>query len=74
TAAVVGGKDPRGDDCLIAYVVTTAEDFSDSIRLQLRKVLPEYMVPSLFIQVESIPLTRNGKVNYRQLPDPDDHW
>ncbi|MBA54635.1 MAG: hypothetical protein CMK89_09285 [Pseudomonadales bacterium] len=74
SSVVVGGKDPRGDDCLIAYVACESESFNDALRLQLRSQLPEYMVPSLFIAVDSIPLTRNGKVDKRRLPNPDDHW
>ncbi|MGS2718619.1 amino acid adenylation domain-containing protein [Eionea flava] len=40
------------------------------IRATLLKTLPEYMVPSTFTQIESIPLTANGKIDYRALPKP----
>ena len=44
----------------------------NSIRKQLRKTLPNYMVPQYFMEVGSIPLTPNGKVNRRALPRPEE--
>ena len=41
-----------------------------SLRRFLREKLPEYMVPSVFIKVDSLPLTPNGKVDYAALPEP----
>ncbi|RLT97980.1 non-ribosomal peptide synthetase [Ketobacter sp.] len=78
-ATVVAGKDPRGDDCLVAYVAVPEADSDstgdqDALRMQLRNQLPEYMVPALFIPLQRIPLTRNGKVDKRSLPMPDDFW
>ncbi|MCP5015978.1 MAG: amino acid adenylation domain-containing protein [Ketobacter sp.] len=75
TASVVlASRDPRGDECLVAYVKTQKTDFVTDLRLRLRKQLPEYMVPSLFISVDSIPLNRNGKVDKFALPNPADYW
>lgn len=73
-AVVVGGKDPRGDDCLVAYVAAAEDDFANSLRVSLRGILPEYMVPALFIPIEKVPLNRNGKVDRRRLPDPSGFW
>jgi acyl carrier protein len=39
--------------------------------LYLREKLPEYMVPSVLVEMESIPLTANGKADRKALPDPD---
>ena len=74
SVVVVGGKDPRGDDCLIAYVAGDGANVSDSLRLQLRNQLPEYMVPTLFITLDAIPLNRNGKVDKHRLPNPEEYW
>ncbi|WP_435616345.1 condensation domain-containing protein, partial [Streptomyces sp. Tue6028] len=62
-AAVIVTDDQR----LIAYVVGSAED----LRAALAPVLPEYMVPSVFVQLDAIPLTANGKLDRRALPDPE---
>ncbi|HXC72022.1 MAG TPA: amino acid adenylation domain-containing protein [Pyrinomonadaceae bacterium] len=55
---------------LVAYVVfnTDAPDAMEQLRDSLRTKLPDYMVPSLFIPVLSIPLTTNGKVDLAALP------
>ncbi|MCP4215090.1 MAG: amino acid adenylation domain-containing protein [bacterium] len=68
-----------GDDAelyLCAYYVpkSSADPADDSFVHQLKeylgKDLPAYMVPSHFVQLETIPLTPNGKVDKRKLPDP----
>ncbi|MEU7687976.1 phosphopantetheine-binding protein, partial [Streptomyces spectabilis] len=51
---------------LIAYVVGE----SDGVAEALGEVLPQYMVPSVFVDLDAIPLTANGKVDRRALPDP----
>ncbi len=58
---------------LVAYVVffkPTAATATDELRQYLQQALPEYMVPSTFVTVEKIPLTANGKVNRKALPEP----
>ena len=37
----------------------------------LSKKLPNYMIPSLYINIDKIPLTINGKLDYRSLPEPE---
>ncbi|WP_158858044.1 AMP-binding protein, partial [Streptomyces sp. NRRL B-1347] len=51
---------------LIAYVVGGSEGLAEA----LGEVLPQYMVPSVFVDLDAIPLTANGKVDRRALPDP----
>ena len=63
-----GGADKR----LAAYIVH--EDgksvTGSELRKFLRDSLPDYMIPHLFVEMESLPLTANNKVNRRALPDP----
>jgi acyl-CoA synthetase (AMP-forming)/AMP-acid ligase II/acyl carrier protein len=69
TAAVVTNiKDNNGDNALVAYVVcTTALDAAD-LRRWLGTRLPHYMLPAYFIQLDSLPLLPNGKLNKKALP------
>src|SRR5690606_21002131 len=41
------------------------------IREHLQETVPAYLVPSAFIFLDALPITPNGKVDYRSLPDPD---
>ncbi len=65
------GTDPQTMR-LAAYIVPDPEDFDvDRLRAALRERLPEYMQPASFTVMEAFPLTHNGKVNRRALPEPD---
>jgi amino acid adenylation domain-containing protein len=61
-----------GDQRLVAYIVyrdgeeLTAGDF----RRQLRQQLPDFMIPSVVVPLDSMPLTPNGKIDRNALPDP----
>ena len=57
---------------LVAYVVPHREISSEELRHFLWKRLPEYMTPSAFIFLESLPLSANGKIDRRALPSPSD--
>jgi len=70
-AVVVARTGGEGGASLAAYVVPAAEDFSvDELRAFLASRLPDYMVPSTFTVLEALPLTANGKVDVRALPEP----
>jgi amino acid adenylation domain-containing protein len=57
------------DKELIAY--TTGEATAEELKSYLKEKLPSYMVPNYYVHLESIPLTSNGKVDRKGLPDPE---
>jgi amino acid adenylation domain-containing protein/non-ribosomal peptide synthase protein (TIGR01720 family) len=70
--AVVVAQDGPGGKRLIAYVTARAghELRRDVLAARLHDVLPEYMVPSAWVELERLPLSPNGKVDRRALPPP----
>ena len=72
-AAVTPIAKPDGEQALVAYYVTDRSQVaaSDTMDNHLRAHLPAYMKPSLYIEVDSIPLTPNGKLDFAHLPPPD---
>ncbi|AUI58295.1 non-ribosomal peptide synthetase [Amycolatopsis sp. BJA-103] len=65
--AVVVAREIAGHKRLVAYVVGEATD----LRAFLGETLPDYLVPSIFVPVDAIPITANGKVDRAALPAPD---
>jgi amino acid adenylation domain-containing protein len=71
-AAVVARRDGAGETHLFAYVACRGEPPSaGELRDFLSAALPEHMLPSAFVALESLPLTANGKVDRRALPAPE---
>ncbi|MEO7363664.1 MAG: amino acid adenylation domain-containing protein [Gemmatimonadaceae bacterium] len=83
--AVVGMMEPSGDQALVAYIVPALRSSADgaatsdllsetTLRTRLRAYLaqsvPTYMVPSHWVQLDSMPLTASGKIDRRVLPVP----
>ncbi|MBU3093333.1 amino acid adenylation domain-containing protein [Clostridium sp. CF011] len=70
-AVVVDREDKKGNKYLCAYIVLKKEMTVAELRESLSKELPDYMIPAYFIQIEKIPLTPNGKIDRKALPEPD---
>lgn len=55
---------------LVAYLVADRQISSQKMKKYLIEQLPEYMIPTYFVQLDQLPLTPNGKVNRKALPEP----
>ena len=72
SAVVIVREDIPGDKRLVAYVVPSWTSISGpGLKDLVRQRLPEYMVPSAFVEIRALPLSPNGKINRRELPAPD---
>lgn len=68
---VIDKTDSNNKKFLCAYIVSDQEIASEELIAGLEKSLPEYMIPAHYIKIDSIPVTANGKVNKKALPDVD---
>jgi amino acid adenylation domain-containing protein len=68
-ALVLDRPGPWGEKVLCVYFTTGKEISVSTLRDDLSRWLPDYMVPSFFFPLEKLPLTANGKVDRRKLPD-----
>jgi amino acid adenylation domain-containing protein len=73
-AVVMDREDAHGDRYLTAYIVPnptspTNETSPAKLRQYLAETLPAYMIPAYFVQLAALPLTANGKVDYKALPE-----
>ena len=70
-AVVVAREDGEGSKRLVGYVVMADGFDRSAIRSALQTTLPDYMVPALLMPIDRVPLTSNGKVDRKALPNPD---
>ena len=72
-AVVVAHDHGPGDKRLVAYLVAfpDAKPAAGELRTHLKEKLPDYMVPSVFMLLDRLPLNTNGKVDRRALPAPE---
>ncbi|MDH2389213.1 amino acid adenylation domain-containing protein [Streptomyces sp. HNM0663] len=70
-AVVAVDEDAAGDPRLVAYWVAAAPAGPSELREHLARTLPDYMLPNVYMALDRLPLTLNGKVDRRALPAPD---
>ncbi|MGB7605373.1 MAG: amino acid adenylation domain-containing protein [Lutisporaceae bacterium] len=68
---VIAKADNSGSKLLCAYIVGERELSISELREHLSKDLPDYMLPSYYIQLEKLPMTHNGKVDRKALSELD---
>jgi amino acid adenylation domain-containing protein len=76
--AVMAKDNPSGDKRLVGYIAlkegensVNSSSLSQELREFLKLKLPNYMIPSLFIILDNLPITPNGKIDRKRLPEPD---
>lgn len=57
---------------LIAYVVAKDEFNRTAVINFLKNILPEYMIPKIYVLIDRIPINSSGKIDYKALPEPDE--
>jgi amino acid adenylation domain-containing protein/non-ribosomal peptide synthase protein (TIGR01720 family) len=71
---VILREDAPGEQQLVGYVVARDQSLEEAaLRSYLQAYLPEYMLPSAFVILQTLPLTTNGKVDRKNLPRPERH-
>ena len=72
-SVVIAREDEPGDKRLVGYIVLRRETAATAAELRefLRHSVPEYMIPAVFVKLDTLPLTPNGKTDRAALPVPD---
>ncbi|MCY9181156.1 bacitracin non-ribosomal peptide synthetase BacA [Bacillus haynesii] len=68
---VIVREDEENRPYICAYITAHREISLDELKGFLGEKLPEYMIPAYFVQMDKLPLTKNGKVDRKALPEPD---
>jgi amino acid adenylation domain-containing protein len=69
-SAIVLARTNQAEKELVAYIVSRGPVNVVDLRSYLNGILPAYMVPAHFVELKTLPLTANGKIDKRKLPDP----
>ncbi|MCK4257941.1 MAG: amino acid adenylation domain-containing protein [Halanaerobiales bacterium] len=69
-AVVTAREEEDGSKYLCAYIILNEPFEVSKLREALATKLPDHMIPAYFVQLEKMPLTPNGKINRKSLPDP----
>jgi amino acid adenylation domain-containing protein len=70
--AVVVSNLLGGEPRLVAYLQSSdSEQDTNAVRYQLEEILPDYMIPSIFMWIKEFPITTNGKIDRKNLPTPE---
>ncbi|MGL4800424.1 MAG: amino acid adenylation domain-containing protein, partial [Cellulosilyticaceae bacterium] len=70
-SVVVVKEDARGNQHLCGYYTANKTIEVSALRNHISQKLPHYMIPSFFVQLESMPLSANGKLDRKRLPEVD---
>jgi amino acid adenylation domain-containing protein/non-ribosomal peptide synthase protein (TIGR01720 family) len=70
-AVVLPREDHQGNKQLVAYYTANGLIDRSALRQHLRSLLPAYMIPAFFVQLDELPLTHNGKIDRKALPEPE---
>ncbi|MDB5010564.1 MAG: amino acid adenylation protein, partial [Mucilaginibacter sp.] len=72
-AVVLAKNDQNGNKRLISYLVRKGADFDQDKMISFLKMkLPNYMIPTIWVELEKLPLTSNGKIDRNSLANLDD--
>lgn len=71
-ALVIESDNGLNEKELVAYIVSSRERNHSELRTYLKQFLPDFMIPAYFVQLEKFPLTSNGKVDKKLLPNPEE--
>lgn len=71
-ALAISRKDNLGENQLVAYIIPAGSSppQEDDLRVSMRKILPNYMIPTTFVMLQSFPKSGDGKIDRRALPIP----
>ncbi len=72
--AVIVREDQPAEKRVVAYVVKNDTAKTQDFTEFLKQRLPDFMVPTAFVEMEQLPLTANGKIDRKSLPAPEEEW